>query len=195
GKREPKWEPSRRKLADLQTEVKKAEKADKAKLNALRDDLRTLEKPGLPADLPGAYAVSEGKPVSVPIQRQGDPERPGRVVARGVPKALGVAAVPVPTDSSGRLQLAEWLTRPDHPLTARVMVNRLWQHHFGRGLVATPNNFGTRGEPPTHPELLDWLADRFVRSGWSVKALHRLILLSKTYQLASEDDPASAARD
>jgi hypothetical protein len=198
GEAAPKGEAYRRKIADLEAAIKKAEqagKAQQAQLNALRDELRALQKPGLPADLPGAYAVSEGKPVSVPIQRQGDPERPGRVVPRGMPKSLGAAPVPVPADASGRLQLAEWLTRPDHPLTARVLVNRLWQHHFGRGLVATPNNFGTRGEPPTHPELLDWLADRFVKSGWSVKALHRLILLSKTYQLAGDDDPGDAARD
>jgi hypothetical protein len=76
-----------------------------------------------------------------------------------------------------------------------VFVNRVWQHHFGRGLVATPSNFGTRGEPPTHPELLDWLAGRFIDGGWSVKALHRLIVLSKTYQLASGTDPADRAVD
>ncbi len=81
-----------------------------------------------------------------------------------------------------RLDLARWLTRPDHPLTARVIVNRLWQHHFGRGLVATPNDFGVRGERPTHPELLDWLATELVRSGWSLKHMHRLMVLSATYQ-------------
>ena len=87
--------------------------------------------------------------------------------------------------SSGRrLALAEWLTRPEHPLTARVMVNRIWQHHFGRGLVATANDYGRLGEKPSHPELLDWLAARFVRDGWSVKAMHRLILSSATYRQA-----------
>jgi hypothetical protein len=87
------------------------------------------------------------------------------------------------------------LTRPENPLTARVMVNRIWQHHFGKGLVTTPSNFGLRGEAPTHPELLDWLAARFVESGWSVKAMHRLIVLSKTYQLSSRPDEAGAIRD
>jgi hypothetical protein len=118
------------------------------------------------------------------------------VVKRNVPKFLaGSKVFSIPAASSGRLQLAEWLTQPDHPLTARVMVNRLWQHHFGKGLVATPSNFGVRGEPPTHPELLDWLTARFVASGWSIKAIHRQILLSKTYQLSSIHDEANAARD
>jgi Protein of unknown function (DUF1553) len=87
---------------------------------------------------------------------------------------------------SGRLELARWMTDPDHPLTARVMVNRIWHHHFGLGIVATPSDFGVRGEPPTHPELLDFLSRRFIESGWSVKAMHRLILLSTTYQQKSD---------
>ena len=89
-------------------------------------------------------------------------------------------------EGSGRRELAEWLVRPDNPLTARVMVNRIWQHHFGEGLVRTPNDFGARGERPTNPELLDWLAARFVESGWSVKAMHRLIMLSSAYQQSSQ---------
>ncbi len=84
-----------------------------------------------------------------------------------------------------RLALARWLTQPDHPLTARVLVNRIWKHHFGRGLVATVGNFGTTGERPTHPELLDWLAVEFVRNGWSIKWLHRQILTSQTWQQSS----------
>jgi hypothetical protein len=83
---------------------------------------------------------------------------------------------------SGRLELARWIASASNPLTARVMVNRIWQHHFGRGLVATGDNFGTRGERPSHPELLDSLAKQFVKSGWSVKSMHRLIVLSNTYQ-------------
>jgi Protein of unknown function (DUF1553) len=102
---------------------------------------------------------------------------------------------PTALAGSGRLELAEWLTRPDHPLTARVMVNRIWQHHFGRGLVATPNDFGVRGRRPTHPELLDRLATDFVRSGWSIKAIHRQILASTTWQQATAraDDGATTA--
>ena len=88
--------------------------------------------------------------------------------------------------SRNRKKLALWLTRPDHPLTSRVMVNRIWQGHFGRGLVATPNDFGRMGQPPTHPRLLDWLAREFVAQGWSIKSMHRLILLSNTYQMSSQ---------
>lgn len=91
----------------------------------------------------------------------------------------------LPGPFGGRKALALWLTQPDHPLTSRVMVNRLWQWHFGRGLVGTPNDFGKMGEAPTHPELLDWLATEFVARGWSVKQMHRLIMLSSTYQMTS----------
>jgi hypothetical protein len=107
-------------------------------------------------------------------------------VPRGFPRILaGDTEKPI-TQGSGRLQLADWLTRPEHPLTARVLVNRLWQHHFGEGIVRTANNFGERGERPTHPELLDYLAWRFVQSGWSIKAMHRLIMLSAVYQQSSQ---------
>jgi hypothetical protein len=101
----------------------------------------------------------------------------------------------IAADHSGRLELASWIASPTHPLTARVFVNRVWQHHFNRGLVATSGNFGRLGSAPSHPELLDWLAQRFVQSGWSVKALQRLIMLSSTYQQSSEENPAGIARD
>src|SRR4029079_5285586 len=96
---------------------------------------------------------------------------------------------------SGRLELAEDIARQDNPLTARVIVNRIWQHHFGKGLVRTPSNFGRLGERPTHPELLDHLASRFIASGWSIKSLHRMILLSATYQLSSQFDAPNADID
>src|SRR5262249_56750971 len=94
-----------------------------------------------------------------------------------------------------RLALAQWLVRPDHPLTARVMVNRIWKHHFGRGLVATLQNFGQTGARPTHPELLDWLAQEFVRQGWSVKAMHRLLMTSTVYRQSSARTPVIEKRD
>ncbi|MFO0999417.1 MAG: PSD1 and planctomycete cytochrome C domain-containing protein [Planctomycetaceae bacterium] len=137
---------------------------------------------------PMAYGMAEGTPHDVPIQLRGEPSRPGDLVARGFIASLGGTSLPADLPGSGRLQLAEWLTSPQHPLTARVMVNRLWQYHFGRGLVKTPNDFGVRGLPPTHSELLDHLAAKFMRSGWSVKSMHRLIMLSRTYQLAAEPE-------
>ncbi len=131
-----------------------------------------------------AYAVREGVPHNVRIHDRGDPALPREEVPRKNLDLLGGDLVPNAA-GSGRELLAQWVTRPDNPLTARVMVNRIWQGHFGRGLVATPNDFGTRGQPPTHPALLDWLADEFIRSGWSVKAMHRLIVTSRAYRTAS----------
>jgi mono/diheme cytochrome c family protein len=134
-----------------------------------------------------AYGVSEGAAANARIQKRGEPDKLGPEVPRRFLEVLG--GDPVPAGSgSGRLELAEWLTRPSNPLTARVFVNRVWQWHFGRGLVATPSDFGTRGDPVSHPELLDHLATAFVRSGYSVKALHRLILRSRVYQLSSDDN-------
>src|SRR5207245_2935126 len=94
-----------------------------------------------------------------------------------------------------RLALADWLTDPRHPLTARVLVNRVWMHHFGRGLVGTPGDFGRLGERPTHPELLDWLAAEFVSGGWSMKALHRLVLTSNAYRQSSARESGKDAAD
>jgi hypothetical protein len=143
---------------------------------------------------PFAYGACEGTPQNVRIQKRGEPDRLGPEVPRHFLEILGGDPLP-PGAGSGRRQLADWLTRPGNPLTARVIVNRVWQHHFGRGLVATPSDFGSRGARPSHPELLDWLTARFVESGWSVKALHRLILCSAAYQRASSDDPANLRAD
>ena len=113
-------------------------------------------------------------------------------VEPGVPACL--AALPAGSPRN-RLGLARWLASPDNPLTARVAVNRLWQQHFGTGLVKTAENFGVQGEPPSHPALLDWLAAQFVRSGWDVKAMHRLIVTSATYRQASKaPEPLDPAR-
>ena len=162
----------RRQLAELAASSEKS-----------KQELQSLLVEG-PVEL--AYAVSEGTPRNARIQLRGEPDKPGEEVPRGFPEILGGGKLPIETSGSGRLELAEWLTRPENPLTARVMVNRIWQYHFGQGLVKTPNDFGTRGQPPTHPELLDHLATQFIQSGWSVKAMHRLIMSSAAYQQAGE---------
>ena len=119
----------------------------------------------------------------------------GDVAPRGFLQVLGGQKVPAEDSGSGRRELADWVASAENPLTARVMVNRMWHYHFGRGIVATTSDFGVRGTPPANPELLDWLAAKFMHEGWSVKAIHRLILLSETYQLASTNIPANAAVD
>ena len=120
---------------------------------------------------------------------RGRASTPGESVPRQVPSVISLGHRQPFQKGSGRLELAQALTHPDNPLTARVMVNRVWQHHFGAGLVKTPSDLGLRAEPASHRELLDWLAAEFVRSGWSVKALHRLILSSAVYQQSGVLDP------
>jgi hypothetical protein len=143
-----------------------------------------------------AYAVAESpQPANAKLHLRGDPKRLGEEVPRHFPAVLGGQQLPPDAAASGRLHLAQWLTDPANPLTARVMVNRIWQHHFGKGIVQTPNDFGRQGKAPTHPELLDYLAAQFVESGWSLKAMHKLILLSHTWQLSSTETPESAALD
>lgn len=116
---------------------------------------------------------------------RGSHQNLGELVAKQFPVVLGGSEQAPVTQGSGRRELAHWLTQPSHPLTSRVMVNRIWQWHFGEGLVRTPDNFGATGEKPTHPELLDYLATEFVKRNWSIKSMHRLIMLSNTYQMSS----------
>jgi len=158
-------------------------------------EYKALTMAGGPADIL-AYAVSEGEPADARVQKAGNPDDAGPTARRGPPKFLsGGETFEIPKGASGRLQLANWLTSPRNPLVARVMVNRIWQHHFGKGLVSTPSNFGLRGEKPSHPELLDYLATQFIRSGWSMKAMHRLMVTSKTYRLSSDAAPNALASD
>ncbi|MFT5323996.1 MAG: mono/diheme cytochrome c family protein/cytochrome c553 [Planctomycetaceae bacterium] len=136
---------------------------------------------------------SRGEPSPTYLLRRGNYLAPGPLVEPDIPTALASASFKfqptMPNDKAGktgrRLSLARWLTQPDHPLTARVLVNRIWKQHFGRGIVRTVDNFGTAGERPSHPELLDWLAVEFIRNGWSIKWLHRQILTSRTWQQSS----------
>ena len=167
-------------------EKKKAEQENRDRLKKLSAEYQYVPK---------AYAVSEGMPGDARILVRGEPKDLGPTVPRGFLTILGGQKLPADEKGSGRLELAAWVTDPKNPLTARVMVNRVWQWHFGRGIVATSDDFGERGDPPSHPELLDYLASRFIESGWSVKKLHRMIMLSRTYQAASGNNPADAIKD
>jgi cytochrome c553 len=150
--------------------------------------------PGEPSLI--VMAPKEGMSTNLRIHLRGNRFTLGPTAPRRFLQILaGEGNPPLTTTQSGRLELARWIASPGNPLTARVMINRLWQGHFGTGLVATSDNFGARGEAPSHPELLDWLAARFIESGWSIKAMHRLILLSSTYQMADVDNPRAKQID
>ena len=169
--------------------------ADRDQLAALQKQLAAFDK-DRPPELPVVPSVSDVGPVAPPTFI---PKKPalGEILP-GLPTVLHPAPAhiqPLPPDSTGRrAALAQRLTNPAFPLTARLIVNRVWQQHFGRGLAASPNDFGHLGEPPTHPELLDWLAARFLADGGSLKKLHRLILTSATYQQSATPAPDTAAR-
>ena len=165
-----------------------------ASLKQLRDEKKQLGD-SLPI-LPETMAVIDGTIEDIRIHIRGSHLTQADIVLRRLPRILaGEDQVPIGDTQSGRLQLANWIASASHPLTARVMVNRIWQGHFGEGLVRTPDNFGRLGERPTHPELLDWLALRFVESGWSLKAMHRLIMLSSTYQMSTAWNERAAEAD
>jgi hypothetical protein len=153
-----------------------------------------------PEPLPTAMAVLDGDDEAPPtcVLAGGNYLKPGQEVKPGFPAFLGADELQItppegrPNSTGRRSALAEWLTRPDHPLTARVIVNRLWQYHFGQGIVATPNDFGAMGGDPSHPELLDWLASELVTNGWHMKPIQRMMVLSATYCQSSIVTPASA---
>jgi hypothetical protein len=166
----------------------------KAEMNDLREKQRQLEFK--PIAIEKAYAVCDAaKPANAHIMRKGDPRNLGEEATRGFLLVLGGQKLPAGEKGSGRRELADWIADAHNPLTAPVMANRIWQWHFGKGIVQTPNDFGVRGKLPTHPELLDYLTSRFIESGWSVKKLSKMILMSRTYQLAGddEDEPHLAA--
>jgi mono/diheme cytochrome c family protein len=167
---------------------------EKKEMEKLAKPLTDLaQHPGAPIRV---MALEDTKPYDAKIFLRGDPRTPGDAAPRAFFTLLTRPdAAPFPADSSGRLQLADAIVDPRNPLTARVIVNRVWQWHFGEGLVRTPSDFGLRGEAPTHPELLDWLATYFVESGWSFKALHRLILGSETWRQQSRPRPELTAAD
>ncbi|MSO22278.1 MAG: DUF1553 domain-containing protein [Acidobacteria bacterium] len=166
---------------------------------AKRAEVLTTEwqrlKDSSPPEPPFACGVAEGKNVDQRVFVRGNPETLGKAVPKRFPIVLAGENQPLITAGSGRRELAEWLADPQNPMPARVMVNRLWQGHFGEGIVRTSSYFGVAGERPTHPELLDWLAAKFVAGGWSVKAMHRLMMLSNTYQMSSQMMPEQREKD
>ncbi|SIN71867.1 Protein of unknown function [Singulisphaera sp. GP187] len=168
----------------------------------LRARLRVVQK-AAPAALPQARGLDEVATSAPPthLLRRGDFANPGPEIDPGFPAVLTSTATQIPVirpirrSTGRRTKLAEWLLEPRNPLTGRVMVNRIWQRHFGRGIVATASDFGMMGAEPSHPELLDWLATEFVARGWSLKAMHRLMLTSATYRQSSRNDPAAFKAD
>ncbi len=197
--RDAKIADAERSLAEAKTRPGSPERA--AKIVAMETTIRQLRK--ATPDLPQGYFLQEPEvaPAATHLLLRGQALTPGPAVKPGVPSVLAEKQPGIPERSPGRktsgrrLALAKWVASPDHPLTARVIVNRVWQGHFGVGLVRTSSDFGTMGEAPTHPELLDWLASRFVEHGWSIKKLHRLILTSATYQMSTRNRASQAAED
>jgi cytochrome c553 len=167
---------------------------EKAKLDSLDAEVKALTKQ-MPPEYPYLMGLKEDRPQNIKLNIRGNAHVLGEEVPRGFPAVLGgTGGEPLPFQKgSGRLELADAITR--HPLAARVMVNRIWMHHFGHGLVATPSNFGMMGERPTHPELLEYLASRFAEQGWSIKKMHREIMLSSAYQLSVQQSEANASVD
>jgi hypothetical protein len=153
-------------------------------------------KANSPAAPPRAMVLNDAiQPTNPHVLIRGNPGRPGKEVPRRFLQVLSPAEAPAFQKGSGRLELAQAIVNPSNPLTARVIVNRVWMHHFGKGLVATPSDFGARGALPSHPELLDFLAMTFIEEGWSLKKLHRRILLSNAYQQVSDDRPEALKFD
>lgn len=145
---------------------------------------------------PMAMGTRESEAEDLKVHLRGSHVVLGKLVSRRFPKILaGEHQAPLSKSSSGRLELARWMTQPDHPLTSRVIANRVWHWHFGRGIVSSVDNFGMLGQQPSHPELLDWLACELVDSGWSIKQLHRTIMLSQTYQMGTQYQSAAAELD
>ena len=165
------------------------------RMNKAQQELYALTDPAVQGKV--AYGVREGKKIGdTEIRIRGEAEKLGPPVSRGFLSTLEFPDQPkVNPNQSGRLELAHWLTSDKNPLTQRVIVNRIWQHLFQRGIVSTVDNFGTTGDRPTHPELLDYLAKQFVKDGWSVKKLVRTVVLSHTYRLSAESKPANFSVD
>lgn len=189
------FDPANQKMGEFSTAGLSADEANAAQ--ALIKEKRELDKSVENAgQQQKVFAGTFRTPDDIRLLNRGDPEQPQEPIAPTILSAFGDDSLPVDSNESQRRQLlADWLVRRDNPLTARVMVNRIWQGHFGVGIVETPSDFGNNGMPPSHPELLDWLANEFIRSGWSVKQMHRLIVLSDSYRQSSQMRDEFAAID
>ncbi len=173
------------------------------RVDPIQKDLRETKAKLQPEPHIRVLMDTGGKASGSYLLQRGDPVTPVQAVEPGIPSVIKVGIKPYEiktpyegSDSSGRrLALAKWLTQPKHPLTARVLVNQLWMRHFGRGIVASPSNFGRSGTPPSHPELLDWLATEFVQNGWSIKHMHRLMMTSAAYRQSSQTSKSLLAAD
>ena len=177
-------------LRNLPPETKESVRADALELARLEKELKKLKT------TQEVYAGRFRDPDTTYLLNRGDAEQKVEVVSAAIPVVFGrIPLAPDSGEQQRRMALAQWIGDKANPLTARVMVNRIWQHHFGRGLVNTASDFGLNGSPPSHPELLDWLARRFIADGWSMKKLHRLILTSRTYQQASNLQEKAATLD
>ncbi|MPY90170.1 MAG: DUF1553 domain-containing protein [Luteitalea sp.] len=185
----------------LRRVVRRAEEGDKARAGKAALQLyeveRKLEEIGEKyQEIEKVYAVTESdEPANARLLIRGDPEILGVEVPRGFLTILGGQRVPDEEPGSGRRQLAEWVTNPKNPLVPRVIVNRIWAWHFGQGIVRTTEDFGKRGDAPSHPELLDYLTRRFIENGWSIKKMHKLIMLTRAYQASGEHHEENARQD
>jgi hypothetical protein len=192
------WESRTQHLQTDMKRIKQAlETAEGAERQRMQAELEAMHR-RLPPPLPTISSVSDVPAERTPIHvlKRGDPERKGKPVGMGVPAALRTAKTPhlPPETKKPRSLLADWINAPDNPLTARVLVNRIWHYHFGQGIVATGNDFGVNGSPPSHPELLDYLVSEFLANGRRLKPLHRLILLSSTYRQDSRSPDNALGR-
>lgn len=185
-------------IKDLEKQLKKekrpANDMEQQRLDAWRADLKQRQE-SLPPKYPTTHALTDSGSQDMKLAIRGDLRKPGPVTPRGFLRVFAKAEPQRFRDGSGRRELAATLVAPENPLTPRVFVNRIWRHHFGKALARTPSNFGVIGEPPTHPQLLDWLAAQFVADGWSVKQLHRRIMNSSAYRMSSRRRDEAFTKD
>lgn len=187
--------------AKLQDHLSEDQWAEYRELKGQLQEVETRIEQLPPRETVLGLARCEAEPEPTHVMNRGNPHTPGEEVAPSFPELFGepVPEIPPPgesADSAGRRRvLADWIASPENMLTARVMANRIWQYHFGRGIVRSSNNFGQLGTPPTHPKLLDWLAQRLIESGWRLKPMHRLIMTSRVYQLSSATQPRGVEID